>query len=758
MSANGGLTVERFDGGNWSEITYRGGTLSLETGVHKRLLAPRLSFEVSAQNNGQAIPAGERLRVKDPGGNVFADYLSTVSRGKYGPDGARTITAEHDAYAFFDESVTLDNEVQSASDHIDDVQVEAENGFDWLIDYNGPDATFEYEAKDVKIREIFRDIMEIDGSVFVVALDEQTITVEDSSTTWQSIDTQADPAALVEWEPGLVDSVTNRVTVVPSGGEGKPVQAVAEDQNSIDEFGVRSEVISIRQITEQSAADDVAQNYLQPTPDDAGTLRLVGDVLGDGTQINPYQSLANRFVELTDDTRDVQSEQLLIEKQTIENGQQILEIGGGGGEIQETAKRSGQSTNEQTEPGTIMPTDRIADDAVTGDKVGSDAIDTDELADRAIVDQKVALSGIIAENLADSAVERAKIAQAAINGDKVETGTLGATKLFIEDWIPIGLEFREGDAGEDDFDGNPLASDEIAWNEHSIVFEGSEYDILADVTNRKYTYFSPGFGYISTDSKPDLDDDEALVVVNDPPGVANQILQATSIHGGAIRTGSIEAAEISSGTITADLIDVLNLNAGEFSVTDDPANPTEGIEIDLDSTGTVSILPVTNEGARLGQGNNDRFLGVATSLLDAETVLAAIGPTTGAIRIEDSGSQNLVQPQNDSGGSLGTDSNSFNNVWAYNYFDANTGSTINDGGDPLAGLTNGHGPPEHAKRYDDDGEVAGYSLNEMARSVWDVCREQERIIEDQQDRIDDLETRLEKLEEHLTDGGANGQP
>jgi len=98
-----------------------------------------------------------------------------------------------------------------------------------------------------------------------------------------------------------------------------------------------------------------------------------------------------------------------------------------------------------------------------------------------------------------------------------------------------------------------------------------------------------------------------------------------------------------------------------------------------------------------------------------------------------------LDPDSDNIGFVGTSTNSYAEIWAYDYYDASTGSTINDGGDPLVGLADGHGPPDHCIKCDDDGNEQGTDLAELSHSLMDICRAQQRRIEDLEGRVESLE-------------------
>lgn len=218
---------------------------------------------------------------------------------------------------------------------------------------------------------------------------------------------------------------------------------------------------------------------------------------------------------------------------------------------------------------------------------------------------------------------------------------------------------------------------------------------------------------------------------------ANEIA-ADTITAAEIAAGTITALEIAADTITADQIaadtltakeiDTLDLDTGELSIGQGQVSAGRYIEFEITEDDLLNdrTVMVPNSGGTCLIGTESRPFG------------------DGHIRELFSLS---VDPESDNSGNIGNTSRGWGEVWAYDYFDASTESTINDGGDPLAGLAEGHGPPAHCERCDDEtGETVGYSLTDMARSVWDVVRAQQGRIEAQQERIDALEERLSALE------------
>jgi len=699
-----------------TDIDYR--DVELTRGISPARPTP----EATVRRVPSVVETGDSITISEGGTTLFTGQ---VARPKVKSGGSRDLTCEHALAPLFEESVDVPptTSVQSAlSSALSNASTSA------TLSFVGGDVTLgdDYQATDRSVKRIFRDLTERTGRVWRIE-DPDTVVVEPlgAGPTIQ-INTTADAAVVDSYDPGDVRTVVNDVTVNGTGGER--VTGTDSDATSINDYGTRSETTNVEYIRTESEADDYASELLVPEPLAAADVRVgatVTDIVSDRT---------NAVIDLTDPSRDIAGVQLVIEEQTnTSGGSAVFSAGEGAATDLVERNRQAKSDEDTTEPGSVYNTDRIADDAINSDKLGPDSVTVSELADDAVTSDKifpqavvegaladdavarakVQTSAINAARLADSAVETAKIAQAAINGDKIQTGAVGASKLFIADWIPIGLSFT---------DDNPGTGD-VSWNSHQLVYDGQTYDISAGSTSATYIYWFEGDGfYQSSNFKPSLGPDDALVCINDD-GSANQILQATSIHGGSIvtntvdtaelRAGAITADEIDANAITADKIDVLDLDTDQLTISD-PDDPNTGIEFQMDNS-ILRVLP----NAQVAFGNQT-------------TPFSFMAATTAQFNT-------IVPTQGDNSGFVGQEGNAFIEMVAYDFIDASSGSSITDGGDPLAGLADGHGPPDTCEVCDDDGERKGYSINQMARDAWDVIRAQQR-------RIDDLETRLAALE------------
>jgi len=220
-----------------------------------------------------------------------------------------------------------------------------------------------------------------------------------------------------------------------------------------------------------------------------------------------------------------------------------------------------------------------------------------------------------------------------------------------------------------------------------------------------------------------------------------------------ILTGAVTADEIKAGTITALEIDTLDLDTGELSVT--APSIDSGIAFELSSlAGGSDFASMDATGADetwIGRGGefDAAVIKQPFPLNDGSGTVGLLNNFYGDGYFVNITGRTKIIPESDNTANVGTSSNSWAEMYAYSYIDASTGSAINDGGDVLSGLADGHGPPDHCEKCDGDGETIGYAINEMARSAWDAIRAQQREIENQQDRIDDLEERLSAIEVQL---------
>lgn len=194
-------------------------------------------------------------------------------------------------------------------------------------------------------------------------------------------------------------------------------------------------------------------------------------------------------------------------------------------------------------------------------------------------------------------------------------------------------------------------------------------------------------------------------------------LAADAVDAGIIEADAVGADEIAAGSITANEIDTLALETGTLSIlAPDPYSAEMFFELYFPTAGSAGVQIRPNI-------DNRGILGTAEYSFELVT-------------------SRSVGPGGDDIGSVGGSNSAYSEMHAYAFIDADTGSEISDGGDPLAGLSDGHGPPDHCQPCDDDGNVVGTDISNLSKWLADICREQQRV-------IDDLEERLSSLEEQV---------
>jgi len=199
-----------------------------------------------------------------------------------------------------------------------------------------------------------------------------------------------------------------------------------------------------------------------------------------------------------------------------------------------------------------------------------------------------------------------------------------------------------------------------------------------------------------------------------------------------VATDTLTANEIAADTLTAAQVDTLDLNTGELSVTDGGA----GIEFNtatLQGNSRVSMLPTGDAEALLGSDSSAfDAANIDTVELGNELILQS---ATG-----------ILQPANDNEGSVGNSVVSWEEMWAYDFFDASTGTAL-DGGSALAGLSRAGGYPEHVREQRDGKE--GVAINGLSKYLYEVAVELNEERERLQERVADLEQRISRLEDTL---------
>lgn len=386
--------------------------------------------------------------------------------------------------------------------------------------------------------------------------------------------------------------------------------------------------------------------------------------------------VVNQTLDVTDTQGTGMDEELVIEKQTVAQGSAELALGEGAGTNVEKFNRREKSKEDKFEGDNLDKIGGNLDDVEDGSDFG-------KILQSAIDNGRHTLSAAVGDldNIQDGGTF-ARVRSGNVDEDNF---VLLATSVGDLDDIDDGSQY--GRVLTTGIDAGNIVLAEAVGNLDDIE-DGSSFGKVA-ITN-----LTPGGAVFATGVE--LDDNRDLGSITTTDAAKSR----TVIDGGEILTGSL----------TADEVDTLDLETGQITITGTDVNTSLIFEEDSLSD-DYFIYP---------DGGADLRIGKDTDPVDNIVTFQAAPPS-------------------DNTGQIGTPSQAYTGVTAYNFNDAATGQPINDGGDPLSGLSDGDGPPEYAEQTDADGETTGYSINKMARGVWDVVRAQQRVIEDLEARIDDLE-------------------
>ena len=178
-----------------------------------------------------------------------------------------------------------------------------------------------------------------------------------------------------------------------------------------------------------------------------------------------------------------------------------------------------------------------------------------------------------------------------IEATDIEDFAITASKIFTK--IPI----LDGDSWTD----NSPSSGYIAWNNHKLYYNGVEYSITADNTNKKYIWWDKNdtpTTYHSSNTHPGSSlDDESFIIATNISGshslawnaIANQVIGSAFIQDLAVQDAHI--AEVTASKITATSLSSIVADFG--TVTAGVAKSSNGLfYIDLDNK-TLSVFSNT---------------------------------------------------------------------------------------------------------------------------------------------------------------------
>ena len=154
-----------------------------------------------------------------------------------------------------------------------------------------------------------------------------------------------------------------------------------------------------------------------------------------------------------------------------------------------------------------------------------------------------------------------------IQSADIDSFAITASKIYTK--IPI----ITGDSWTD----NSPSSGYVAWNEHTLYYNGTAYTISASNTNNKYIYWDgSSSAYSTSDTNPTLTDNQFIIATNVSGthdlawnAIANQVIGSAYIQDAAIinaKIGSlaVDTANIANAAITTAKIGDLQVTNGKI--------------------------------------------------------------------------------------------------------------------------------------------------------------------------------------------------
>jgi len=608
-------------------------------------------------------------------------FTGQVARPRIRRGGRRDLTCEHDLAPLFEESVDVPP-TTSVTTALESAVTNASTSA--TVQFEGADVTLgeQYAADGRSVRRIFADLTERTGRVWRV-VDPDTIVVEPLGANGTiSVDTATADAAVREFDPGDARTVINDVTVNGTGGER--VVGTASDATSISEYGTRSQTTNVNYIETQSEADAYADALLRPDPLASATV-IVG-----ARSLDVVSQQANATLTLTDPSRGIDGVELVVEEQTnTSGGSAVLKVGEGAASSLVTDNRKKRSIDDKFEGDDLEKIAGTLDDVEDGTDFG-------KILQTAIDNGRHTLSAAVGDldNIDDGGTF-ARVREGNVDSDNF---VLLATSVGDLDDIDDGSQYgRVLTTGIDA--GNIVLAEAVG--DLDDIEDGSSFGKV-EITN-----LTPGGAVFATGVE--LDDSRDLGSITATDAAKSR----TVIDGGEILSDSITVDEIDANTITADEIDTLDLDTNQLTIGD--PGTTASIEFEVDG-GVIRMIP-------------DGSIAIGS-----QTLAYSFGA------FQTMNIQTATPTQGDDTGFIGSGGSAYSEMNAYDFIVQPGDTSIADGGNPLAGVAEGEGPPDTCERCDDEtGETKGYSVNQMTREAWDVIRAQQR-------RIEDLEARLAALE------------
>jgi len=454
---------------NGTAINYD--SFQIEFGVSDVLVAPTATVDTI---KNVTVTGGDRLTITEDGTTLFEG--DAVSAGEIRTNGQRRITAEHDAYTLFDETVSFTETSPTIESVLSAALSNSNSGGSYTLDYNAASVSLgnDYEVDGRSVKRVFRDMTDRGDLVWWIGVG-NTITVEPRGNRGQFASlSPGDGFRVQKFEDGDTKTVRNDVTVVGTGDVA--VQGNATDSTSISTYGRQPERINVSYITSSGEANDMADALLIPEPLPSAEV-LVDKSVGDITQPLPNFELA------VDDSQGTGlNDTLEIEKQTITQGKATLQLGEGSGVSAATFNRKEKSKEDTTEPGSVYDGDRIADDAiddtklvdlsVTEEKLADLAVSLNKLQDNAVVEGKLADLSVSETKVQDDAITTPKLVAEAVTANEIEADTITAAQIATG--TITAFEIESGTITSNQIDARTIRASNIATDE----LTANEIDVL----------------------------------------------------------------------------------------------------------------------------------------------------------------------------------------------------------------------------------------------------------------------------------------
>jgi hypothetical protein len=691
--------VQLFRSGAYESIDYQ--SFTIEVGVSEAMLAPLAEISVSPR---ESVSPAQSIRIQEDGTTIFEG--ETKSGGTKRARAPATVECDHLTADLWEETVSISVITPTDEDVLQAALSAADTSA--TLSYSGVATQLNdaYTVDNRSVKRIFRDMMDRTDRIWWVDPASDTITVAPKGNrgTWMTLDAASRGVSVESFDEGSVETVRNDVTVVGTGDES--VVARQTDPTSIGTYGRRTgdSPYNVSYVTSGTEASAVAASLLQPDPVPEGVVNVAQNVG------NVTEPLVNYTIDLTDDSKAINATDLLVSKQTIEQGRASLDVGGGAGASLAEYNRNRKSDSDITAPGSVYNSDRIADDAISSAKLVDLSVTEQKLADLAVATDKLQDSAVINGKLDDLSVSETKIQDDSIATPKLKAEAVTAAKI-LADTITAN-EIAAGTITALEIAADTITASEIAAG--TITTTEIATDTITanniDTLNLETTELSVG-----------ADADAQFNFETYTSGPSTTFSRLVPSMDGALQIGS-SGARFSS----------VFANVGNFN---------NGISA-LDGTSAFAGAGVSNE-LRLQAD------GVDTSLVPSADSTGRIGTGDGT-----------------------NPTNAVFAVHTHNFFEYSPAPVASDRSpgpnhidtDELK-ASDWEDPPEYVRQRkvvterDEDGapiaftheplDGPGVELGAMANYLLETCKFQQRRIESLEETVDDLEQRLSRLEKQM---------